>query len=262
MHTGGSPLVLSMPHSGTQIPDDITANLNDRGQAQTDCDWRVDDLYAPLAEQFDASTVITPWSRYVIDVNRDPSGVSLYPGQATTGLVPDTDFDGQPIWRKPVTQDEVERRKGLYFQPYHDALRDLLDRAVDNHGYAILYDCHSIRSHVPRLFDGELPVLNVGTNDGQTCTPQMQTAIADVVEQSGYSHVINGRFKGGWITRHYGDPANNIHAVQMELAQSAYLTAERAPWTLDEGKANTLRQALHNILTAICQSAATSTETR
>ncbi len=252
---GDSPLVLSMPHSGTHIPPDIDENLNARGREQTDCDWRVEALYAPLADALDASVVMTPFSRYVIDVNRDPSGVSLYPGQATTGLVPETDFDGAPLWRTDITSDDIEDRKSKYFNPYHGHLQATIERVQARHGFAVLYDCHSIRSRVPRLFDGELPVLNLGTYGGRSCAPEIEAAARQVVEAAPFSHVVNGRFQGGWITRHYGDPDNHVHAVQMELAQSAYLAEEAPPWMLDPAKADRLRQTLGAVLRAIVHAA-------
>lgn len=248
INRGDSPLVLGLPHTGTIIPEEIAAGLNETGRGLADTDWHIHDLYAGLVEG--VSSVRTNIHRYAIDVNRDPQGVSLYPGQNTTTLCPLTDFDGQPIWQAGSEPDakEIARRAAAYHKPYHDALSGELERVKNIHGFAILYDCHSIRSHIPFLFDGKLPDFNIGTNLGETCSPEIEAAVQDICAQAkGYQSVLNGRFKGGWTTRHYGQPASGIHAIQMELAQSTYML-ERAPWTYEPGSANQLRPYLTSIL--------------
>jgi formiminoglutamase len=198
------------------------------------------------------TTVKANFHRYVIDANRDPSGISLYPGENTTTLVPLTDFDGLSIWQTAPTEAEVEQRRAAFHQPYHAALKAELERVRDLHGIAILYDCHSIRSGIPFLFDGTLPDFNIGTNLGATCDPKIEAATRRICDQaSQYSTITNGRFKGGWTTRHYGQPKNGIHAIQMELAQSTYLTDEAAPWTYDATKTAQLRPHLTSILTTL-----------
>ena len=173
----------------------------------------------------------------------------LYPGQNTTGLVPLTDFDGEAIWFEPPSKADIEARNQAYHTPYHAALESELHRVRDMHGIALLYDCHSIRSRIPFLFDGTLPDLNIGTNDGATCAPQFAKAISHICEEAdGYSSVVNGRFKGGWTTRHYGQPSDDIHAVQMELAQSTYLKTDAPPFEYDPQKAARLRVPLKHIL--------------
>ncbi|WP_347309699.1 N-formylglutamate deformylase [Defluviimonas sp. SAOS-178_SWC] len=244
---GDGPIVLGLPHTGTWLPDDIRARLNPRGQGLDDTDWHIDRLYDGLLPG--ATTVRATFHRYVIDANRDPSGVSLYPGQNTTGLVPLTDFDGEPIWRSAPDADEIEARRLAFHAPYHAALEAELDRVREKHGVAILYDCHSIRSHIPFLFDGTLPDFNIGTNMGATCAPSIEAAAQKICEAAvGYRSILNGRFKGGWTTRHYGRPAEGLHAIQMELAQSTYLTEEAAPWSYDTAKAEKLRIPLSEIL--------------
>lgn len=246
-----SPLVLGLPHTGTDMPEDVADALNETGRAVTDTDWHIHDLYAGLAEN--VTTVRTRIHRYAIDVNRDPSGASLYPGQNTTGLVPVTDFDGNPIYREDCAPDaaEVERRRQTYHAPYHAALAAELERVKSRHGYAVLYDCHSIRSRIPFLFEGRLPDFNIGTNGGSTCDPSLQAAILGICEAAdGYSVTVNGRFKGGWTTRHYGRPEDGLHAVQMELAQSTYML-ERAPWSYETEKADRLRVHLKSILNTL-----------
>jgi formiminoglutamase len=246
---GASPLVLGLPHTGTEVPADIWDRLNEIGQGLADTDWHIHDLYAGLVE--DVTTVRTPIHRYVIDVNRDPAGLSLYPGQNTTTLVPMTDFDGLPIWRAGQEPDEAEiaRRRAAYHAPYHAALAAELERVKAIHGHAILYDCHSIRGDIPFLFDGRLPDFNVGTNMGETCDPSIEAlTVAHCEAAAGYTSVLNGRFKGGWTTRHYGRPSEGLHAIQMELAQATYCQ-ESPPWTFLPERAEALRAHLTKILT-------------
>ena len=248
IHQGNSPLVLGLPHTGSHVPADILDKLNARGRALADTDWHVHELYADLLEG--ATTVRTTIHRYVIDTNRDPSGESLYPGQNTTGLCPLTDFDGYPIYHDGQEPDaaEVERRRTAYHAPYHAALSAELDRVKAIHGFAVLYDCHSIRSHIPFLFDGTLPDFNIGTNSGATCAPGIEAAVLRICQSAaGYTSVLNGRFKGGWTTRHYGRPSDGVHAIQMELAQSTYML-ERAPWDYLETRAERIRTHLRSIL--------------
>ncbi|MDU8944251.1 N-formylglutamate deformylase [Ovoidimarina sediminis] len=249
---GDSPLVLGLPHTGTDLPPQIYDALNDTGRALADTDWHIHQLYDGLFPG--ATTVRTAIHRYAIDVNRDPSGESLYPGQNTTGLCPLIDFDGNPIYRsgqEPSAEDIIHRRE-TWHDPYHAALEAELARIRDRYGFAILYDCHSIRSGIPFLFDGRLPDFNIGTNEGRTCDPSIESAVTEICASAvGYTAILNGRFKGGWTTRHYGRPREGIHAIQMELAQSAYLTDEAPPWRYDPGKAARLRNTLATILNTL-----------
>ncbi|MBY8827720.1 N-formylglutamate deformylase [Hephaestia mangrovi] len=232
---GDAPLVLAFPHTGTDIPVDIEARLVSPDLARKDADWWVDKLYAFAADR-GATMVRTSISRSVIDVNRDPWGASLYPGQATTGLCPVTTFDGEPLYRDGEEPDEAEidTRKARWFAPYHDALAAEIDRLHKAHGRVVLYDCHSIRSVIPRLFDGALPHFNIGTYNGTTCAPELEERVAAACDASAFTRVVNGRFKGGWTTRHYGAPDHDIHAIQMELACRGYLDepigADPEPW--------------------------------
>jgi N-formylglutamate deformylase len=244
------PVILGLPHTGTYVPADVWANLNRRGQELSDTDWHIEKLYADLLPG--VTTVRATFHRYVIDANRDPSGASLYPGQNTTGLVPLTDFDSHSIWGHPPDEREIEHRRLAFHAPYHAALKAEMQRVRAKHGIAILYDCHSIRSLIPFLFEGVLPDFNIGTNNGSTCATEVETAVNDICAKApGYSSVLNGRFKGGWTTRHYGQPEKNWHAIQMELAQSTYLSAEHAPWTCDENKFAQLRIHLKDILSTL-----------
>ena len=247
VHQGTSPLILAMPHVGTALPAEIFARLNVRGQTLSDTDWQIDQLYEGLAP--DASIVRANFHRYVVDANRGPDGESLYPGQNTTGLVPLTDFDGYDIWTSPP--DDIPARVAAFHAPYHAALAAEIARVKALHGVAFLWDCHSIRSQIPFLFAGTLPDLNIGTNSGFSCDLRITEALASIAARSGFSHVVNGRFKGGWTTRHYGVPHDGVHAVQMEIAQSAYLTAEAAPWMFDGEKARELREILKEMLSEI-----------
>ncbi|WP_051609399.1 N-formylglutamate deformylase [Fodinicurvata fenggangensis] len=249
---GSSPVVLAFPHSGTEVPAEIFARLNERGQQLADTDWHVDRLYSGLLPN--ATQVMARFHRYVIDANRPPSGESLYPGQATTGLVPDIDFDGNPIWRdgEAPGDAEIAARREAFHKPYHEALTAELERLRAEHGFAVLYDCHSIRAWVPRLFEGRLPDFNIGTNQGASCAPILEQRVTEVCAAAeDYSHVLNGRFRGGWTTRHYGRPEEGLHAIQMELAQAAYLQAEEPPFAYDADKAEGLRRHLGRLLQVI-----------
>lgn len=244
---GDSPIVLGLPHTGTHVPPPIMARLNARGQVLADTDWHIHNLYSGLLPG--ATTVRATFHRYVIDANRPPDGESLYPGQNTTGLVPLTDFDGHAIWTDPPRASDIESRRSAYHAPYHAALEAELARVHALHGVALLYDCHSIRSHIPFLFDGTLPDFNIGTAEGTTCAPALQDATVEICANAeGYSHILNGRFKGGWTTRHYGRPAEGFHAIQMELAQSTHLTTESPPFDYSDHKAARLRPVLADIL--------------
>ena len=242
---GDGPVVLGMPHVGTWLPAAIRANLNARGRGLDDTDWHIDRLYDGLLPG--VTIVQATFHRYGLDANRDPSGASLYPGQNTTGLVPLTDFDGNPIWDKAPDAAEIAARRAAFHAPYHAALTAELARVRAIHGVAILYDCHSIRSHSPVLFDGTLPDFNIGTADGVTCDPRIAAAVHRICTASGRATVLNGRFKGGWTTRHYGRPADGIHAIQMELSQDLYMDLA-PPFPFDDVKAATLRPILKTIL--------------
>ena len=246
---GGSPLILSIPHCGRELTPGLADRLTPQGRTLIDTDWWLERLY-DFGSALDATVISAKLSRYVIDLNRDPSGVSLYPGQATTDLIPTTTFDGEPLYRvgHELRSGETEDRKRRYFEPYHAALAAEIARVKAAHGLVLLYDCHSIRSVIPRLFEGELPVLNLGTNSGTSCAPELQAEIVRTLQEApAFSHIVNGRFKGGWITRHYGRPAENIHAVQMELACRAYMQ-EEAPFAYDEAKAPAIRMVLLAVL--------------
>ncbi len=249
LHRGNSPVILGMPHTGTEVPPEIHDRLNDNGRLLADTDWHIEILYAGLLA--DATIVRATFHRYVIDANRDPEGKSLYPGQSTTGLVPETDFDGKPIWKDGAapTPADIALRCDAFHAPYHAALAAEIMRIKAIHGVAILYDCHSIRSHIPFLFEGKLPDFNIGTDNGRTCGPAVEKAVVDgAAAAQGFTSVLNGRFKGGWTTRHYGKPETGVHAIQMELAQSTHLAGEAPPFAYDETKAKRLRAHLGDIL--------------
>ncbi|MBB3397929.1 N-formylglutamate deformylase [Rhizobium sp. BK060] len=251
---GSSPVILAFPHTGIDVPGDIWERLNENGRILADTDWHIDHLYDGLLSG--ATTVRATFHRYVIDANRDPAGVSLYPGQNTTGLIPETDFDGKPIWKDGQGPGEADIAGRLrdFHAPYHAALAAEIERVRAIHGVAILYDCHSIRSHIPFLFEGKLPDFNIGTDMGKTCDGAIEQATLTVVAAAeGYDSVLNGRFKGGWTTRHYGQPEIAVHAIQMELAQSTHLQTEAPPFAYDAAKAKPLRVHLKDILVRIEQ---------
>jgi len=248
--TGSTPLVVSFPHVGTEVPEDIAATLTEDGRRVADTDWHVDQLYSFVRDTGPA-WLRARYSRYVIDLNRPPDDTTLYPGQTTTGLCPDVTFDGRPIYAgEAPTGQAVDRRREQYWRPYHVALGELIDAARQRHGYAVLLDAHSIRSVVPRLFAGRLPDVNVGTNDGKSCANSLSAKIMAVLAaQSTFSHVLNGRFKGGFITRQYGNPSQRVHAVQLELAQSAYMN--ESGFLYDADRARPLRQVLQTVVAAL-----------
>jgi len=253
-----APLVVSIPHAGVELRD-YESRFVSPWLARKDADWRLDALYDFL-EPLGATLVKTALSRSIIDVNRDPSGASLYPGQATTALCPTTSFDGEPLYREGAAPDaaEIAARRRAYFDPYHEALHAETARLKERHSRVALFDAHSIRSRIPRLFDGELPAFNLGTYGGASCSPKMREALAHVLGASGQTSVVDGRFKGGWITRHYGKPAEGVEAIQLELACRGYMlepdfpSPANWPQPIDDGRAartrTTLRRALDTIL--------------
>ncbi|NNG02551.1 MAG: N-formylglutamate deformylase [Inquilinus sp.] len=246
---GSTPLLVSVPHAGIEVPDAIAARFTEAARALPDTDWHVDRLY-DMALELGAGLLAATHSRYVIDLNRDPDGTPLYPGADNTELCPTSLFDGGPLYRDGAAPDadEVTARRDAYWKPYHAMLAAELDRLKRKHGYALLYDAHSIRGQVPRFFEGTLPDLNIGTGGGKTADPALTIRLTLLCQDThGYETAVNGRFKGGYITRRYGDPAAGIHAVQMELAQSTYMD-EDPPYAYDEEKADRLRPLLRRVL--------------
>jgi N-formylglutamate deformylase len=249
VNRGDAPLIISVPHAGTHIPKDILPALRDRELAISDADFYVDLLYQ-FASELAVTLITTSISRTVIDVNRDPSGVSLYPGQATTGLCPTERFDGTLLYREGCEPNDAEiaRRRSAYFNPYHAVLHDEIERLRARHRKVVLYDAHSILSNVPRLFPGELLQYNIGSFDGKSCGAELTDAVSAAC---GASQIVNGRFKGGWITRHYGAPSRGIHVIQMELAMRGYLDEGGAwPPAWEPDRAAPLLDVLRRIITA------------
>lgn len=225
LEQGHAPLLVSLPHDGTHIPEALRERMRPSARTAPDTDWHVAQLYA-FAHELGASILCPSHSRYVVDLNRPPDDASLYPGQNTTGLCPTVQFSGEPIYQDDQAPDaaEIDERRRLYWQPYHDALETELARLRTRFGRVVLWDGHSIRGELPYLFEGRLPDLNLGTASGHSCSPDLQARLTTVLEQQDrYSHVVNGRFKGGYITRHYGAPERGIEAIQLELAQSTYM---------------------------------------
>jgi N-formylglutamate deformylase len=225
LHRGNAPLLISLPHDGSIIPDTLAARMTPQARRAPDTDWHVSRLYA-FAHALGASILVPRYSRYVIDLNRPPDDVSLYPGQNTTGLCPTVRFSGEPVYlpAQAPLPDEIAARTDTYWRPYHTALRGELERLRTSHGRVLLWEGHSIRGECPFLFKGRLPDLNIGTASGASCAADRQSRIeAALHAQTGYSWAVNARFKGGYITRHYGDPANGIDAVQLEIAQRIYM---------------------------------------
>jgi len=252
LHRGSAPLLISLPHDGSFIPADIAARMQPAARRSPDTDWHVSRLYGVLAESLGASVLKPQASRYVVDLNRPADGHALYPGQRETGLVSTIGFDGEPLYLEGMEPDagEVQRRIETFWKPYHQALADELQRLHAEHGRVVLWEGHSIRSHVPMLFEGRLPDFNLGTAAGASCSPALQAKLQDCLSaQSRYSFAVNGRFKGGYITRQYGRPDDGVQAVQLELSQLNYMDEDS--FVYDEAKAADV-QALIGQLLAAC----------
>ena len=223
---GTRPLLISMPHVGTHVPPALAARFTDEARHVPDTDWHLERLY-DFADELGASVLVATHSRYVIDLNRPPDGASLYPGQSVTGLCPIDTFDDTPVYvdaKDQPSEAEIAARRDAIWQPYHAKLAEELARIRAAHGVAALWDAHSIRSVLPRFFEGKLPDLNLGTGNGTSCAPELADQLLAIAQANpAYSGVLNGRFKGGHITRHHGQPANNVHAVQLEMTQSSYM---------------------------------------
>lgn len=251
LHRGTLPLLVSVPHDGTRVPEDIASRLTPSARRVPDTDWHIARLYA-FARDMGASMIVPMHSRYVIDLNRGEDDVSLYPGQNTTGLCPLVQFSGEPVYQSGSEPDEAEVRSrvGTYWRPYHDALRAEIERLRDQHGRVVLWEGHSIKGDaLPFLFEGKLPDLNLGTANGASCSPVTQSRIEQVLAGQGtYGFVSNGRFKGGHITRHYGRPDDGVEAIQLETSQRCYMDEEIFEW--DEAKAARLRPLLRALLDA------------
>ncbi|MBB3227217.1 N-formylglutamate deformylase [Luteibacter sp. Sphag1AF] len=225
LHRGTAPLLVSLPHNGSAIPDDIAARMTPRARRSVDTDWHVAELY-DFARDLGASVLRPFASRYVVDLNRPADGHALYPGRKETGLVPTIMFDGHDVYEAGQEPDaaEIALRVDRWWRPYHEAIRGEIDRLKAEHGRVVVWEGHSIRSHVPMLFDGRLPDFNLGTADGTSCAPELEARLVEVLKtQDDYSFAVNGRFKGGYITRAYGRPDEGISTVQMELAQINYM---------------------------------------
>lgn len=248
---GNLPLLVSIPHAGTQLPPELQGTLTAEAASLPDTDWHLPVLY-DFVKEMGASLLMGHYSRFAIDLNRPLDDQPLYT-TATTGLFPETLFNGEPVFQpgKTPTDNLRQRYKQEIWQPYHQQLEQELERLTAKFGYVVLYDAHSIASVIPRLFEGRLPDINIGTHDGKSCAPAYADAITQIcAAQEKFTWVVNGRFKGGYITRHYGDPARQRHAIQIELAQVNYM-AEQPPFDLDMQKAPALQSLLRQFLTDI-----------
>lgn len=245
LHRGSRPLLISVPHAGTTVPPDIAAQLVPRALAVEDADWHLDRLY-DFALDIGASFIVPRHARYVVDLNRPPENTPMYPGQNNTELVPTRFFTGEPVYAGALPDEaEIARRVAAYWRPYHGALAAELARLKAEHGHAVLFDGHSIQAELPWLFEGRLPDLNLGTASGAACAPGLRERLTGVLaSQTRFTHVSDGRFKGGYITRHYGRPADGVHAVQMEMGWHCYL-AEPHDW--DAARAADARALLQRL---------------
>ena len=248
LHQGSSPLMISVPHAGTEVPDDILSRLSVEGKSLEDTDWYVDHLY-DFAADLGATMLVATHSRYVIDLNRAPDGEPLYPDADETELCPTSNFNWRPIYKdgQGLEASEPEARLRGYWRPYHAALQSELERIRTVHGHVVLWDAHSIRSRVPRFFDGRLPDFNFGSGGGSSSEAALGEGLMEMAGQMGLNAVRDQRFRGGYITRHYGAPANGVHAVQLELTWRNYML-EEAPYIFDETLAGPTRKALAKLL--------------
>lgn len=257
LHRGNAPLLLSMPHVGTELPAWLRPRLVDRAQALEDTDWHLERLYG-FARALGASLLVPRHGRYLVDLNRPPENAPMYPGANNTGLCPLTFFDGQPLYRDGQAPDAAEMAQRLvdHWQPYHQALAGELARLRTLHPRVVLFDCHSIKSELPWLFDGRLPDLNLGTAGGQSCDAALRDALAEVLAgQSRYSHAVDGRFKGGYITRHYGAPPQGVHAVQLEMCWRCYMD-ESPPFDWHPARAAEVQPLLQRLVQTMLRFAA------
>ncbi len=247
---GGVPLLISMPHNGFKFPSEIQNQFQDNALKSKDTDWFLDRLY-DFCTQLNCSILTPTYSRYVIDLNRSTEGECLYPGQDTTELCPLTAFDYSPLYQedKSPDPDEIKRRVERYWFPYHNALQNELIRLKSVFGKVVLFEAHTIASQVPRFFDGKLPDFNFGTNNGESCSENLINYIQSTMHFHPFEQVFNGRFKGGYITRHYGKPDKNIHAIQLELSQATYLNESTLQW--DEEKSTEVKIKLEQLINSL-----------
>jgi N-formylglutamate deformylase len=247
---GSLPVLINFPHSGTYVPEEMRESLTSAAQALPDTDWFVPQLYSGVLKQFAVSSLIATHSRYVVDLNRAADGSLLYPGQTESGVCPTETFGGTAIYRsgRELSAAQTRERIERYWRPYHEALASLRDDTIATHGYCVIWDAHSIRSREPRLFEGELPELNLGTWNGRSAGAELISRVAALIAgQPRFSHVVDGRFTGGYITRYYGDPAGQVHAMQLEIAQRAYML-ETDPPQFDPQLASPLMSLLEQII--------------
>jgi N-formylglutamate deformylase len=255
---GSTPLLISMPHCGTEIPQALQARYQERALQVEDTDWHMPRLYE-FAQAMGASILQAQYSRYVIDLNRPPDNAPMYPGASNTELCPTRFFTGAPLYRPGQEPDSAEQQQRLvrYWRPYHDQLRRTLDALRERHGYALLWDAHSIRQEIPWLFEGRLPGLNLGTASEKSCAPSLREALSQVLHSASlkateFTFAVDGRFKGGYTTRHYGEPSKAIHVVQMEMAQALYMR-EALPFDYLPAKAQEVQTVLHDLLVTMLQ---------
>ncbi len=252
LHRGRRPLLLSLPHVGTLLPAALQPRLVPRALAVEDTDWHLERLYG-FAPALDVSVLVPRHSRYLVDLNRPPENAPMYPGVNNTGLCPATFFTGEPLYQPGLAPDEAEvaQRVNTYWRPYHDALAGELARLRADHGRVVLFDGHSIRSELPWLFDGRLPDLNLGTASGSSCAPALRTALSGVLAaQSDHTVAVDGRFKGGHITRFYGRPADGVHAGQLEMTWRCYME-EAPPYAWHDGRAAQVQPLLRQLVQAM-----------
>jgi len=246
---GTTPLLISMPHNASEIPESVKKRMTSVGQRSIDSDWFVDKLY-DFTEELGAHIIKPQFSRYYIDLNRNTTGENLYSGASSTELCPTTSFSGEALYlqNQEPTESEIQQRIESAWQPYHQQLKSTLEAIKEQHGFAILLDAHSIQSEVPRFFNGILPDFNFGTNSGASCSKALLDAVQQINFEP-YSRVTDGRFKGGYITRNYGHPKNRIEAIQLELSQRTYMDEDTLNW--NNSKVEEVREQLKRLVSCL-----------
>ncbi len=243
------PILLSVPHCGTAFPEELASDYKPEFvRAPEDTDWFVDTLY-DFAAELGIGLIAANYSRWVIDLNRNPQSKPLYAdGRIITALCPVTTFTGQSIYkdeRKEVETGEVQRRRNVYFDPYHQKIKGLLDVLKKKYGKVLLWDCHSIRQQVLTIQKDKFPDLILGDADGTSASPGLIETVLGGLDHSDYSVSHNHPFKGGYITRHFGRPSENQHALQLEMTKMNYM--DDSEMSYDKSRAEKIRALLKSI---------------
>jgi N-formylglutamate deformylase len=249
-----APILLSIPHCGTAFPKELINEYEpELYKEQDDTDWFVDQLY-DFANAMGITTISAVYSRWVIDLNRHPENRDLYSdGRLITGLCPVTNFLGNAIYkdgRKSIAEDEIQRRLAAYYLPYHQKIAEHLMALKERFGQVLLWDCHSIRKSLPALHKEPFSDLIISDADGQSSAAKLSDTAFLHLSSSTYSVKRNYPFKGGYITRHFGKPKENQHAIQLEMSKNVYM--DDLEKTYVDKKAQKIQTLLKSTLEKLC----------